>query len=309
MFSTLEFIFMFLCTVLNVSAYYRLLSHKLEYRFSPQTHIPAYLIILVDIVYTVILSSSFIIGTVKLSTNLAIALSLIVLYIISFLALFLLGKITRKSEELMNTSLRLQQMEIEHKQTQDMAILVDDLRALRHDMNNHMSILQGLLSMKEYEDASAYLSGIVEELSPANSLVFPDNKVLSVLLNSKIEKARQLGITFETEILTSSTPFSDLDLCAVIGNVIENAIEASSKHAKPYIFFSIQKSNHTFLLQCDNTYTVAPIFQKGNPVTTKAEKRHHGIGTKNIRSIVEACHGTCSFDADDLFHVNISVPL
>ena len=97
----------------------------------------------------------------------------------------------------MNTTLKLQQAEMEHKLTSDMTTVVENLRSLRHDMNNHMSILQGLLS---------------------------------ILLNSKISKASQLGIKFETEILTSETPFSERDLCAVIDNVIENAIEASSVH-------------------------------------------------------------------------------
>lgn len=198
---------------------------------------------------------------------------------------------------------------MEHKQNQDMAIVVEDLRALRHDMNNHMSVLQGLLGMKEYEDAKAYLSTITEELSVANSFVFIDNKVLSVLINNKISKARQLGITFDVEIMTSTTPFSDSDLCAVLGNILENAIEASSNHENPYIYFSMKKSDNRLLIQCDNTYTVTPVFEKGNLITTKSEKGYHGIGTKTIRSVVESYQGTCEFTVDEQFHVNISVPI
>ena len=99
-----------------------------------------------------------------------------------------------------------------------MTIVVNDLRSLRHDMNNHMSVLQGLLAMQEYDDAKNYLSTITEELAVANSFIFTDNKVLSVMLNNKISKAHQFGITFDTELLTSTTPFSDSDLCAVVGN-------------------------------------------------------------------------------------------
>lgn len=268
-----------------------------------------FLIILIDVIYTLIILSLFYFDNIYLTTDVAIALSVFVMFIISVLALYLLRKITKKTDEIMTTNLKLQQIELEHKQNQDMAIIVEDLRALRHDMNNHMSVLQGLLTMKEYEDAKAYLSTITNELSVANSFVFIDNKVLSVLINNKISKAKQLGITFETELLTNTTPFSDSDLCAVVGNILENAIEAASNHDSPYICFSIKKANSQLLIQCDNTYSVTPVFEKGNLVTTKSDKGYHGIGTKTIRSVIENYHGTTEFYVDELFHVNICVPL
>ena len=268
-----------------------------------------FLIILIDVFYAIIIISLFYFDTVFLTIDAAITLSFSAIIIISVLALYLLYKITKKSEEIMTTNLRMQQIEMEHKQNQDMAIVAEDLRALRHDMNNHMGVLQGLLSMHEYEDAKDYLSTITRELSVANSFVFSDNKVLSVLINNKISKARQLGITFEPEIFVSSTPFTDSDLCALLGNILENAIEASSHHENPYISFSMKKEKQTLLIQCDNTFTVAPVFENGSLVTTKENKSYHGIGTKTMRSIVDSYHGSLEFTVDDLFHVNISIPL
>lgn len=267
-----------------------------------------FLILLVDVAYMILVISFFYFGTATVTVNTAILLSLFVLFLITLLSLFLLRKISIKSEELLNTNLKLQQMEMEHKQNQDISLIVEDLRSLRHDMNNHMSILQGLMSMKEYEEATSYLANISEELSLANSYVFPDNKVLSVLLNNKISKARQLGISFDTELLTSQTPFSDMDLCTILGNIIENAIEASSTHEHPYISLSIRKTKASFVIQCDNTYTVEPIFENGKLKTTKKEKSYHGIGTQNITSTVEKYHGTCQFSVDDQFHVSIQIP-
>lgn len=267
------------------------------------------LIIVVNVIYALVIAGLFYFDNIFLSVDLAITLSLFVMITISLLALYLLRKITKKSDEIMTTNLKLQQIEMEHKQNQDMAIVVEDLRALRHDMNNHMSVLQGLLTMGEYEDAKAYLSTIAEELTVANSFIFIDNKILSVLINNKLSKARQLGITIDTEILTTTTPFSDNDLCAVLGNILENAIEASTNHNNPYIYFSMKKANHQLLIQCDNTYTIPPIFKKGELVTTKADKAYHGIGTKTICSIIEKYRGTTKFTVDDMFHVNIVIPL
>ena len=266
-----------------------------------------FVIILVDVLYTLSISTFFYFNNLYLSTDIAITLSIFVMFLISCLALYLLRKITRKSKEIMLTNLKMQQIEMEHKQNEDMAIVVNDLRSLRHDMNNHMSVLQGLLSMQEYDDAKNYLSTITEELAVANSFIFTDNKVLSVMLNNKISKAHQLGITFDTELLTSATPFSDSDLCAVVGNILENAIEASSKHEDPYIHFMMKKTDKQFVIECQNNYVVAPVFEKGNLVTTKSDKSYHGIGTKTIRSIVDSYHGITTFTADDLFCVKIVV--
>lgn len=209
----------------------------------------------------------------------------------------------------MNTTLKLQQAEMEHKLASDMTSVVEHLRSLRHDMNNHMSILQGLLSVGAYDDMAAYLNSLTQELSVANNFYFPENKVLSVLLNSKISKSTQLGIKFETEILTSETPFSERDLCAVIGNVLENAIEASSKHSQPSIYFKMYQDKKQLHIQCDNTFTTAPVFEDGRLLTTKEDKTAHGIGTQNICSIVEAYQGTSRFTVDERFHVVICIPV
>lgn len=265
------------------------------------------LMMLLNIAYNFI-TVLFYHSAIRFTTEKAIILSMVVITLITILTVLLLAKVTKKSEEIMTNNLKMQQIEMEHKQNQDMAIVVEDLRTLRHDMNNHMSILHGLLEIEELDDAKAYLASITKELSAANSFIFTDHKILSVLLNNKISKARQLGIQIDVELLTNTTPFSDSDLCAVIGNILENAIEAAVKHEEPYIYFSMKKENNQLMIQCDNTYTIAPVLEKGNFVTTKADKAYHGIGTKNIRSVVEEYHGNTEFIVDDSFHVKVSVP-
>ncbi len=268
-----------------------------------------FLIALIDVIYALIITSLFYYNNLYITPDIAIALSVFVILLISILALYLLRKIMKKSDEIMMNNLKMQQIEMEHKQNQDMAIVVEDLRALRHDMNNHMSVLQGLLTMQEYDDAKSYLSNITEELSVANSFIFTNNKVLSIILNNKISRAKQLGISFDTELLTTTTPFSDSDLCAVVSNIIENAIEASSNHTNPYILFSMKKSDGKLIIECENNYTVTPIFEHGNLITTKSDKAYHGIGTKTIRSVVEDYHGITEFTVNELFHVKIAVPI
>lgn len=267
------------------------------------------LIILIDVVFALLISCLFYYGNMFITPDTAIGFSLLVVLVISILAIYILFKVAKKSEEVMTTNLKLQQIEMENKLNQDISHLVESLRSLRHDMNNHLGILQGLLSMKEYKEAAEYLTSITEELKVANNFIVIDNRVLSVLINNKLTKAAELNIPFETEIQTNNFPLDDKDLCALVGNILENALEATAHHTEPYIFFSMKTQNNQLLITCDNTYSIHPIMENGNFITIKENKSYHGIGTKTIKSITDSYHGSITFSVDDQFHVRISIPL
>lgn len=266
------------------------------------------LILCIDIAFMCVISSLFYYDNLFLTTATAINLALCSVALISMISVFTLYKVTKKSRETMETNLKLQQIEMENKLTENLEDVVNNLRSLRHDMNNHMGILQGLLSLGESQEALDYLNSISSELSVANQFVFVENKVLSVLINSKINKATTLGIPIETDILVNDFPLNDKDLCALIGNILENAIEAAEHAKHPHITFSMKKENQQFYVQCENTFLVTPILQNGEFLTTKENKKYHGIGIKNIKSIVETYHGRTIFSVDDLFHILIVIP-
>lgn len=265
-------------------------------------------ILFIDAAYALIVSSLFYYENIYLDVDTGISLSMIVMCLVSFLSIILLYKVIKKSRDVMDTNLKLQQAEMNLQLNQDMTLVVENLRALRHDMNNHMSVLQGLVSMKEYDEVSSYLNSISEELNMANNFLFIDNKVLSVLINSKMTKAMNMGINPDIEILSGDTPLSDRDLCSLVGNILENAIEAASGHSEPYIYFSMKKTPDAYHIICDNNYTVQPITNGNNFISTKENTGYHGVGTKNIRSIVKDYKGTVDFTVDEQFHVHVTLP-
>ena len=101
----------------------------------------------------------------------------------------------------------------------------------------------------------------------------------------------------------------DKDICALIGNMLENAIEASDKViSNKYIGFSIIEKSNSLFIHCENTYEVMPIRKGDSFLTSKKGARWHGIGMKNIQSIVKKYNGTMDIFFDELFVVDISVP-
>ncbi len=262
----------------------------------------------VDIFFISIVIGLFYYNNVFLSVDTAIQIMNICFITMSIITFFILYKVTKKSREITQNRLQMQQIEMENKLTENLEDVINNLRNLRHDMNNHFGILQGLLEMGEYTEASSYLESILDDLKVANSFVFAENKKLSVLINSKISKSIILNIPIETEIHTNDFPMDDQDLCAVVGNILENAIEACSKAEHPSIFFAMEKEANNCIIRCSNTFSVEPVFQNGELKTTKENKEIHGIGIQIIKSIAEKYQGNTDFIVDDRFHVTVNIP-
>lgn len=262
----------------------------------------------VDIFFILTIVGLFYFNNVFLSLDTAIHIMFGCFITMSTITFFILYQITKKSEEITQNRLQMQQIEMENKLTENLEDVINNLRNLRHDMNNHFGILQGLLEMGEYTEASSYLESILDNLKVANNFVFAENKKLSVLINSKISKSITLNIPIDTEILTNDFPMDDQDLCAVVGNILENAIEACSKAEHPSISFTIEREAGSCIIRCSNTFSVKPVFQNGELKTTKENKEIHGIGTQIIKSIAKKYQGTADFIVDDRFHVTVNIP-
>lgn len=246
---------------------------------------------------------------INAEVNGMISIMLYVVFIISAITITLLFRLTKHAEREIANNLRFQQIEMENKLNRDMTSIVDNLRSLRHDMNAHMGVLKGLLEFKQYEDMSKYLDSICQELVVANNFLVIENKVLSVLINSKMTKAVDLGIDFIPIITIKNILMTDRDMCALIANIIENSIEAAEQVAdNKYIMFKMEEKNGHCIIHCENTYSVKPVIKYKNFITTKPEKNLHGIGTKTIKSIVEKYNGFLNITIGDLFIINIDIP-
>jgi hypothetical protein len=234
----------------------------------------------------------------------------IVLFIASF-TIILIFKIEKKSKEEMETKLKLQQIEMELKLNDDMVSITDNLRKLRHDMNNHIGLIKSLVHNNKYEDLKEYINQIYEDVEIANDFVITGNKTLSVLLNAKKSKAKEKNIDFQSMIALHEINMQNKDICALLGNILDNAIEAAAKAKdSKYIQLSIQKTQSGCVINCENSLNEKPILRKGKFVTLKENASIHGIGIENIKDIVAKYKGEVRFDYDDsMFNVRVVMPV
>jgi sensor histidine kinase regulating citrate/malate metabolism len=223
----------------------------------------------------------------------------------------LVFKIEKESKKEIETKLKLAQIEMELKQNMDMINVTDNLRKLRHDMNNHIGLIRNLLNTNKYDELKVYVDQLYEDVDKANEFIISDNNTLAVLLNSKQNKAKELNIDFQSVIAASDIQMQDKDICALFGNILDNAIEAAENaDHKKFIDFSIQKTDNGCVISCENSFGKKPIIKKGKFISRKDNSNLHGIGIENIKEIVSKYHGEVHFDIDDeVFNIRVVMPV
>lgn len=183
----------------------------------------------------------------------------------------------------------------------DMETTMSELRRLRHDMKNHFIAIQGYLNDNEIELAKEYLKKISPEHSSTDLILVPNNPLLSALLSKYKFKCDEHNIPFTYQVALGKVTISAPDLAVIVGNILDNAFEASLK-AKPeeaFINIVISSKLKCILIHCRNHYSeqltrVGSFFK-----TSKGDALNHGIGLKSVSRVVDSLNGTMKISADN----------
>ena len=182
------------------------------------------------------------------------------------------------------------------------------VRQLRHDLRNHLTAAQGLLERGDAAGASAYL----ERLSGQAGLRAPrhwcENEMADIVLSAKAEELEREGVRLEFAVaLPAALPMAETDLCALLGNALDNAKEGVRGCADPWVLLRCRVDKGLLMLRVENPTAREPV---GDLSTTKADKTAHGFGIPGMREIAERCGGSLEAGAGQgRFRLLVSVPL
>lgn len=253
----------------------------------------------------------FNVGNAQIDLKDIIAFFFCIVFLVTSLTLALIFRIEKASRKEIETRLKLQQIEMELKQNNDMMSVSDNLRKLRHDMNNHIGLIRNFIYTNNSEGLKEYIDQLYIDVEKANDIVISENKILSVLLNLKIGQAKEQKIDFQSFVAAEKINMQEKDITVLLGNILDNAIEGAAKAKdKKYIDFSIQKTESGCVINCENSIGEKPVMKRGKLVTSKNNTSHHGIGTENIKDIVAKYQGDVRFDFDEeVFSVRVIMPV
>lgn len=200
-------------------------------------------------------------------------------------------------QKLFNT-LRLERNDIIRRIKEKNALRLDwEKRAQMHDRNHHLGMLYTFIQVDQIDRAREYLKGMIGEMKNINEIVKTGNQFVNALVHSKMCRGKQVGVTvrLETETPMKKMPIDDWDLNRILGNLLDNAIEAvETKRGKKLVELFI-RGNHGLNEFEVRTYGVLipdrikeNIFKRGY---TSKEEKGHGLGLAICKELIDQYHG------------------
>ena len=194
---------------------------------------------------------------------------------------------------------------------QEVETMYRQIRGWRHDYRNHIQMMKALAAKDDMEAIKAYLDELDTDLNTVDTVVKTGNAMADAILNSKISLAKSKGIEVKADaFIPVQLKMSELDLCVIIGNLFDNAIEASMDLPPEQRMIRVYMDmKNTQLYISFTNFTASKKLQKiGNKYhTTKGEG--HGFGLVRIDNIVERLDGYLSRNSEDgAFTTEILIP-
>lgn len=181
-------------------------------------------------------------------------------------------------------------------------------RSILHDTRKHYLTIQGYIEKKQYDTLSAYLTTALSDIQNTYTLSNTGNIVIDSMLSNYKILADQHDINFIDEINVSSDqiPLSDYDLCIILGNLLDNAVNACLHMQKDHCYIKIRlltTDDHKFCLFVKNPYPPA-----ARPKKSPAGLEH-GYGIQNIENIVNKYYGIMRITKNDAYKTDILIPI
>lgn len=239
---------------------------------------------------------------------LIILFCLILLNIIQYYIIIYISKknIDEKNMALMHTQVEMQEKNIHNLEKQ-----YNEITKIRHDMKNYLSCALNLAKKSDdNKELIEYLKNLSKnKIDSVVDYVQINRRILSIIINSKIGVAKSKNINVRCLIMSELKNISDIDIGILIANLFDNAIEACEKNKnKSEIVIKIWESGSYYCIKIVNTVETDILINNPNLVTSKKNKKIHGIGINSVRDIVHKYNGIMNFEQkSDKFYVYISL--
>ncbi len=199
------------------------------------------------------------------------------------------------------------------KQRDEVQNIYQTMRAWRHDYHNHMQAIKALLSMGKKEELSEYLDNLEKDLDSIDIAIRTGNVGLDAILSSKVSIARKNNIEVNcTAKVPQDLKVSDVHLCAIVGNLLDNAIEACEKitegAAPRFIRIYIGLFKSQLYISVSNATCEKHRRRLSELVTSKLGE--HGFGLRRIDKLAEKYDGYVNRKNEPgIFATEVMLPL
>lgn len=202
-----------------------------------------------------------------------------------------------------------QHLMMQNLQHENLKQKINEARMAKHDVRQHISIMNGYLQKKEYEKLQNYLMQYQTSI-PQTTMVYCENDSINMLLVYMADLCMKNDISFNVHaIIPENIDLLEKDLSVILGNLIENAIDATKKENHREIIVKAKMSVDSFVITIDNSFSgLLKKDKNGDYLTTKPNGS--GLGLLSVKNTVQKYNGILSLKQEDnWFKVSILLNL
>lgn len=188
----------------------------------------------------------------------------------------------------------------------------EKIKALRHDIKHHLNELMLLANKHDVAEIQKYIDEMNSFLKNPNEIVASGNLEIDSVLNFMLQKAEKELKTVDIKVMLPEKVRHSFDINVMLGNLLENAIDAAGKTENKYLSVHIKLKRGILKVKIENSFesscTLCGKQNRKDTIlkTTKPFTEQHGIGLKNVKKIVEKYNGTMAVTAQEgIFCVNL----
>lgn len=231
--------------------------------------------------------------THEINYSLLVAVIFLIIALMVFIY-FLFIRIQIEQRQRYDDMILIKELSFQKKSIDDILAINEEMKKYRHDVKHVLSAAIGLASNDHSDEAVALLTKYREDIDALHEYVLTGNAGLDYVLNSKISFGSKRGIRFKTLFAATKLSMHIDDLCVLVGNALDNAIEHCDGVEKE-IHIEFRDVNEYVSIKVTNTITQSVLNNNPNLQTTKNDAQYHGYGVKSMRYIAQKYHGEIDF--------------
>ena len=180
---------------------------------------------------------------------------------------------------------------------------------LYHDLNHHMNALYQMLDTGDLDGAKGYIKEISEPIQSLSREIWTGVDIVDAIINSKIKKMDEMGINHSVQAeFPFNTDITSSDICAVLSNLLDNAIDASEKvlQGEREVRLVMRRIHQFLMIRVENRCINQSLETEGLPKTSKVDSAMHGWGLRSVNNVARKYGGslTCSLE-DGIFRTDV----
>ena len=213
------------------------------------------------------------------------------IFIVQMQSFYMLNIVSKEMQRLF-----ILDMTLKNKQNdEDIIRMYKEMRGLRHDFKNHISAILALIERGAKESSIKYIYELDNKINKFDKYVYTENIAVDSILANKIKIAKEKNIDINLELdIQTQINIPDIDMCTILGNLIDNSIEACEKlETEKIINMRIVTKGNNIIIKIRNNTNGKLKEHNGRFITTKSYGMH-GIGLEQIDNIVRKYGGYIS---------------